>query len=94
MALKDWWRPRRRTNSNPPIVGVAVEVEAVRWALWNRPNPHIEALEIGATNPEALQFVLISSSRRVKVTLSAQQARWLAGALVHWADVSENIPVH
>jgi len=54
----------------------------------------VEKLEIGAIGPSELQFVLVSRRRRVTVKLSAVQARWLAGALNHWADESETIARH
>lgn len=52
----------------------------------------LDGLEIGATGPNRLQFVLDAGSRRVAVRLSAAEARWLASALHHWADSSETIP--
>nr|WP_319233189.1 hypothetical protein [Sphingomonas sp.] len=51
----------------------------------------LDGLEIGATGPQRLQFVLDAEGRRVTVKLSAEEARWLAHALTHWADDSETI---
>jgi len=51
----------------------------------------LEGLEIGATGPGRLQFVMDAEGRRVTVRLRAAEARWLASALVHWADSSETI---
>jgi hypothetical protein len=88
-------RHARVTSNGEPLEGVSLHVE-------DRPNlrfasslpPHVEQIEIGATSPGQLQFVLISARRRATVKLSAEQARWLAGALNHWADSSEAIPLH
>jgi len=49
-------------------------------------------MEIGATAPNRLQFVVDAEGRRVTLRLRADEARWLASALVHWADRSETIP--
>ncbi|KQX18756.1 hypothetical protein ASD39_18265 [Sphingomonas sp. Root50] len=51
----------------------------------------LDGLEIGATGPSQLQFVVDAEGRRVTVRLRADEARWLASALVHWADSSETI---
>lgn len=51
----------------------------------------LDGLEIGATGPSQLQFVVDAEGRRVIVRLRADEARWLASALVHWADSSETI---
>lgn len=51
----------------------------------------LDGLEIGATGPSKLQFVIDAEGRKVTVTLSAEEARWLAHALTHWADSSETI---
>jgi hypothetical protein len=48
----------------------------------------IDGLEIGATGPNRLQFVVMAAKRRVVVKLTAEEARWLASALNHWADES------
>ncbi len=52
----------------------------------------LEGLEIGATGPNRLQFVVRAGRSNVTVKLSASEARWLASALEHWADSSETIP--
>jgi hypothetical protein len=52
----------------------------------------LEGLEIGATGPNRLQFVVRAGRSNVTVKLSAAEARWLASALKHWADSSEAIP--
>jgi hypothetical protein len=52
----------------------------------------LDGLEIGATGPNRLQFVLRAGRNKVTVKLSASEARWLASALEHWADSSETIP--
>jgi hypothetical protein len=52
----------------------------------------LEGLEIGATGPSRLQFVVRAGRNDVAVKLSAAEARWLASALEHWADSSETIP--
>jgi hypothetical protein len=43
----------------------------------------LEGLEIGATGPQTLQFVLEAKVRKVTLKLSAEEARWLASALNH-----------
>lgn len=53
----------------------------------------LDGLEIGATGPSKLQFVLEAQGRKVTVKLTAEAARWLAYALTHWADSSETIPL-
>jgi len=50
-----------------------------------------EFAEIGATGPQRLQFVFAAEGRSVTVKLSAEEARWLAHALTHWAESSETI---
>ena len=59
-------------------------------------SKHIEAslsgIEIGATGPNRLQFVLRSGRSEITVNLGAEEARWLAHALEHWAQSSELIP--
>ncbi len=50
-------------------------------------------MEIGATGPQTLQFVVAAHGRRVTMKLTAEEARWLAYALTHWADSSETIKV-
>ena len=52
----------------------------------------LEGLEIGATGPNRLQFIVRAGRNDVAVKLSAAEARWLASALEHWADSSETIP--
>ena len=52
----------------------------------------LEGLEIGATGPSRLQFVVRAGRKNVAVKLSAAEARWLASALEHWAESSETIP--
>ena len=52
----------------------------------------LEGLEIGATGPNRLQFVVRGGSKNVAVKLSADEARWLASALEHRADSSETLP--
>lgn len=50
-----------------------------------------EFLEIGAIGPQRLQFVFAVEECNVTVKLSAEEARWLAYALTHWADSSETV---
>ncbi|MEP6983902.1 MAG: hypothetical protein ABI853_09690 [Sphingomicrobium sp.] len=52
----------------------------------------LDELEIGATGPNQLKFVLRADRRNVTVKLNASEARWLASALEHWAESSETIP--
>jgi hypothetical protein len=52
----------------------------------------LDGLEIGATGPNRVQFVVRAGRRNVTVKLSAAEARWLASALEHWAESSETIP--
>jgi hypothetical protein len=52
----------------------------------------LDRLEIGATGPSRLQFVLRAGRKNVTLKLSAAEARWLASALEHWADSSETFP--
>ena len=54
----------------------------------------IDGLEIGATGPGTLQFVLETDGPKVTVKLTSDEARWLAHALGHWADSSETIQKH
>lgn len=54
----------------------------------------LDGLEIGATGPGRLQFVVNAEGRMVSVELTTDEARWLAGALNHWADSSETIPLN
>jgi hypothetical protein len=49
----------------------------------------LDGLEIGATGQAMLQLVLTTATNRVRLLLSAEEARWLAYALTHWADMSE-----
>ncbi len=62
--------------------------------MLNRKNleASLDGLEIGATGPNRLQFVVRAGRGNVTVKLSAAEARWLASALEHWADSSETIP--
>ena len=53
-----------------------------------------DGLEIGATGPGQLQFVVNAEGRKVTVKLTTDEVRWLAGALIHWADSSETIPLN
>ena len=93
MHLKDWFRAFR--SPKPPLDGISLHiVENPSLRLVPAPGPEVEELEIGATGPSELQFVLISARRRATVKLSAEQACWLAGALSHWADSSDAIPLH
>ncbi len=88
-------RPVRAPSNAQPLDGISLYVEDTPNVRLVPPPPsHVEQLEIGATGPGELQFVLISRRRRATVKLSVQQARWLAGALNHWADSSEGIPLH
>jgi hypothetical protein len=48
-------------------------------------------LEIGATGPNRLQFVVRAGPKSVAVKLSAAEARWLASALEYWAERSQTI---
>ena len=50
-------------------------------------------MEIGATGPQRLQFVVASDGRKVTMKLTAEEARWLANALTYWADSSETIQI-
>jgi hypothetical protein len=85
----------RAPSNSEPLDGISLHIEDTpNIRLVPPPSPSVEQLEIGATGPSKLQFVLISSRRRATVKLSAGQARWLAGALNHWADSSESIPLH
>jgi hypothetical protein len=88
-------RPVRSVSRAQPLEGISLHVEDTQKLRLTPPPPsHVEQLEIGATGPGELQFVLISSRRRATVKLSVEQARWLAGALNHWADRSETIALH
>lgn len=88
-------RPVRAAPTAHPLNGIALHVEDTpNLRLIPPPPSHVEQLEIGATGPGELQFVLISPRRRATVKLSVEQARWLASALNHWADSSETINLH
>ena len=76
------------------LPGISLHIEDRPNLRLLSPPAHVEQLEIGATGPGELQFVLISARRRATLKLSAEQARWMAGALNHWADSSETIPLH
>ena len=54
----------------------------------------LDGLEIGATVPGRLHFVVNAEEKKVTVKLTTEEARWLAGALNHWADSSETIPLN
>jgi hypothetical protein len=93
MHLKDWFRAFR--SPKPPLDRIALHiVERPSLRLVPAPGPEVKELEIGATGPGELQVVLVSARRTATVKLSVEQARWLAGALNHWADSSETIPLH
>lgn len=51
----------------------------------------LHGLEIGATGPSVLQFVVETEAGSVTVRLTADEAPWLAHALQHWATVSDSI---
>ena len=51
----------------------------------------LDEFEIGATGPGTLRFVLQAQGRAVTLKLTAEEARWLAYALTHWAEESEGI---
>ena len=51
----------------------------------------LDRFEIGSTGPGTLQFVLRPKGHEVTTKLTAEEARWMAFALGHWADVSEGI---
>lgn len=63
------------------------------FAMWKRKDlrASLDGMEIGAVGLNRLQFVLDAEGRRVIVGLQAAEARWLASALVHWAESSEAI---
>lgn len=85
----------RPPSNAQPLEGISLHVEDTPNVKLIPPPPsHVEQLEIGATGPGELQFVLISPRRRATVKLSVEQARWLAGALKQWADSSETISLH
>jgi len=95
VAYERLMRPIRTVSTAQPLDGIALYIEDTpNLRLIPPPPSHVEQLEIGATGPGELQFVLISPRRRATVKLSVEQARWLAGALNHWADSSETIPLH
>jgi hypothetical protein len=94
MTLGDKWRTFRspKAAANEPLRGISLKVEEkLSLRLGPDPGTAVEELEIGAIGPSELQFVLVSPRRRATVKLSAEQARWLAGALNHWAGESETI---
>ena len=95
VAYERFTRLSRAPWNGRPLDGISLQVEdKPDLRLVPPPPPYVEQLEIGATGPGELQFVLISPRRRATVKLSAEQARWLASALNHWADSSETIPLH
>ncbi|NPD70368.1 hypothetical protein HN018_19375 [Lichenicola cladoniae] len=49
----------------------------------------INGLEIGSTTSGMLRVNVFPPGVSVALSLSAEEARWLAGALRYWADVSE-----
>lgn len=91
-----WFRhPIGASPKVEPLPGISLHVQDTpNLRLLPPPATHVEQLEIGATGPGELQFVLIPARRRATLKLSAEQARWMAGALNHWADSSETIPLH
>jgi len=54
----------------------------------------LDGLEIGATGPGTIHFVLSANGHLVTTKLTAAEARWLASALEHWAASSETIAAH
>jgi hypothetical protein len=76
-----------------PLPGLSLQVQE-QPALRFGPDPShdVEEFEIGSTGPRELQFVMLSKRRRATVRMSAEQARWMAMALNHWADRSEGLP--
>ena len=92
VAYERLMRQVRSASGSQPLGGISLHVEDTPNVRLIPPPPsHVEQVEIGATGPGELQFVLISPRRRATVKLSVEQARWLAGALNHWADSSETI---
>lgn len=90
--LSRLFRAFRHQQNDRALPGIALEiVETPDWRLGTAPGSGVDELEIGATGHGQLQFVLISQRRRATIKLSAEQARWLAGALNHWATSSETI---
>ena len=51
----------------------------------------LDGLEIGAISPENLQVVFQADGHCITLKLTADEARWLASALNHWADQSRLI---
>jgi hypothetical protein len=72
-----------------------VSVDRYDAAMFKRKNleASLNGLEIGATGPGTVQFVLDANGRKVTVKMTAAEARWLAYALGHWADSSDTISV-
>jgi hypothetical protein len=52
----------------------------------------LNGMIIGATGSETLQIEVFPKGAAVVVKMTAAEARWLAHALCHWADVSEGKP--
>ena len=95
VAYQRLLRPVRAASNTHPLEGISLHVQDTpSLRLFPPPPSHVEQLEIGAIGPGELQFLLISQRRRATVKLSIEQARWLAGALNHWSDSSETIPLH
>jgi hypothetical protein len=51
----------------------------------------ISGIEIGATAPNKLQIIVQAGHTSVRLKMTADEARWLASALHHWAMVSETM---
>jgi hypothetical protein len=91
------WRSAKQKagTASQPLPGIELQIEepfSIRFGPDQ--NSVVEKLEIGATAPGHLQCVWIAPHRRVTLRLSADQARWLATALNHWADSADKIPQH
>lgn len=87
IVMHKWIMPSLRRLSWHGTKGEA------RYAMFKRKDlsASLDGLEIGATGPSRLQFVVNADGRRVAVHLAADEARWLASALIHWADDSDTI---
>jgi len=51
----------------------------------------LDGFEIGATGNGRLQFVIYAEGRRVTLGMTAEEARFIAYGLGHWADVSDGL---
>ncbi len=51
----------------------------------------ISGIEIGATALNRLQIVVQAGHTGVRLKMTAEEAKWLASALHHWAKVSETM---